>query len=100
MLTQSQFAAFLIKLAVAASLASILMRFARMQRILLKDERTVVERLQLAFTFSLVFGGSAAIRLFSRQYPAIDLALEGSVIAGMLGGYVSGLITGLCVSIP
>ncbi|MBV9268459.1 MAG: histidine kinase [Acidobacteriaceae bacterium] len=101
MLTQTQVAAFLIKVAVAASIASILMRFARMQKILLKDERTVSERLQLAFIFSLLFGGSAAVPILSRhQYPAIDLALEGSVIAGMLGGYVSGLITGLCVSVP
>lgn len=100
MLNQSQFAAFLIKVAVAASIASILMRFASMQRLLLKDERTVGDRLQLAFTFSLVFGGGAAIRVLSKQYQAVDLALEGSVIAGMLGGYVSGLITGLLVSIP
>ena len=34
------------------------------------------------------------------KYQAVDLALEGSVIAGILGGYVSGLITGLCASIP
>jgi two-component system, LytTR family, sensor kinase len=100
MLTQSQFAALLIKVAVAASMASILMRFARMQRILLRDERSISERLQLAFIFSLIFGSGAAIRFLSRQYQAIDLALEGSVIAGMLGGYVSGLITGICVSIP
>ncbi len=99
--TQPQFAAFLIKVAVAASIASILMRFATMQRLLLKDERSLGERLQLSFTFALVFGAGAAIRLLSRgQYPAIDLALEGSVISGMLGGYVSGLITGLVVCIP
>ncbi|MBV9405486.1 MAG: histidine kinase, partial [Acidobacteriaceae bacterium] len=77
------------------------MRFGRMQRILLRDERTVAERLQLAFVFSVLFGASAGVRILSHhQYPAIDLALEGAQIAGMLGGYVSGLVTGLCVSIP
>jgi two-component system LytT family sensor kinase len=61
----------------------------------------VADRLQLAFIFSLLFGASAAVRILSRhQYSAIDLALEGSVIAGMLGGYVSGLVTGLCASLP
>lgn len=98
--TQPQFAAFLIKVAVAASIASILMRFATMQRLLLKGERTVADRLKLAFTLAFVFGGSAAIRILSRQYSAVDLALEGSVISGMLGGYGSGLVTGICVSIP
>ncbi|MDQ2776086.1 MAG: histidine kinase [Acidobacteriota bacterium] len=101
MLAQPQVAALLIKVAVSASIASILMRFARIQKILLKDERTVSDRLLLAFIFSLLFGASAAARILSRhEYPAIDLALEGSIIAGMLGGYVSGLVTGICASLP
>ena len=100
MLSQQQLAALLIKVAVSASIASILMRFNRIQKILLRDDRTVGDRLQLAFIFSILFGASAGIRSLARQYPAIDLALEGSIIAGFLGGYVSGLITGICVSLP
>ncbi len=101
MLDQQQLAALLIKVAVSASIASILMRFASIQKILLRDERTVSDRLQLAFVFSVLFGASAGVRILSHhQYSAIDLALEGAVIAGMLGGYVSGLLTGLCVSVP
>ena len=100
MLTQQQLAALLIKVAVSASIASILMRFNRIQRILLRDDRTVGDRLQLAFIFSILFGAGAAIRGLTNQYPAIDLALEGAMIAGFLGGYVSGLITGICVSLP
>lgn len=99
--TQPQLAALLIKVAVSASIASILMRFASIQKILLRDERTIGDRLQLALIFSVLFGASAGVRILSHdQYPAIDLAMEGAVIAGMLGGYVSGLITGLCVSVP
>ncbi|HSU58473.1 MAG TPA: histidine kinase, partial [Bryobacteraceae bacterium] len=100
MLTQQQLAALLIKVAVSASIASILMRFARMQKILLLDERTVADRLQLAFIFSVLFGASAEVRILANQYAAIDLAMEGAIIAGMLGGYVSGLVTGLCVALP
>ncbi len=100
MITQQQLAALLIKVAVSASIASILMRFNRIQRILLRDDRTVSDRLQLAFIFSILFGASAGIHSLTNQYPAIDLALEGATIAGFLGGYVSGLITGLCVSLP
>ncbi len=101
MVTQQEIAAFLIKVAVSASIASILMRFGRIQKILLRDDRTVGDRVLLAFIFSVLFGATAGVRILSRnQYPAIDLTLEGSIIAGMLGGYVSGLITGLCVSIP
>jgi two-component system LytT family sensor kinase len=101
MLEKQELAALLIKVAVSASIASILMRFGRIEKILLRDERTVAERLQLALIFSIVFGATAEVRILSHnQYPAIDLALEGAQIAGMLGGYVSGLVTGICVSIP
>jgi two-component system, LytTR family, sensor kinase len=101
MLSLQQWASLLIKVAVSASIASILMRFGTIQKILLRDERTVRDRLQLALIFTILYGGSAGVRVLSHdQYPAIDLAMEGALIAGMLGGYVSGLITGLCVSIP
>lgn len=101
MLDKQAVAALLIKVAVSASIASILMRFGRIQKILLRDERTISDRVLLALIFSLLFGATAEIRILSHdQYPAIDLALEGAQIAGMLGGYVSGLVTGLCVSVP
>jgi two-component system LytT family sensor kinase len=101
MLNTQQLVALLIKVAVSASIASILMRFVTIQKILLLDERTVRDRLKLAFIFSVLFGASAGVRILSHdQYPAIDLAMEGALIAGMLGGYVSGLVTGLCVSVP
>ena len=77
------------------------MRFGPMQRMLLRDERTLRERLYLAFIFASLYGASAEFRILSNgKYQAIDLALEGSMIAGILGGYVSGLITGLVTSIP
>lgn len=101
MLNPQQLAALLLKVAVSASIASILMRFGPIQRILTRDERTLNDRLQLAFFFSVLFGASAVVRILSHHlYQAIDLAMEGAIISGMLGGYVSGLITGLCVSVP
>lgn len=100
-MNQQQVAALLIKVAVSASIASILMRFGRIQRILLREERTITDRMQLALIFSVLYVGGAVVRILSHNtYPALDLALEGAIIAGMLGGYVSGLVTGLCVSIP
>ena len=36
----------------------------------------------------------------SGSYQAVDLGLEGSLLAGLLGGYVTGLISGILISIP
>lgn len=101
MLEQQSLVDLLVKLAVAASVASILTRFTPIEKMLFRDERTLNQRLGLAFSFALIFGAGAAARILTRNsYRAIDLAMEASIIAGMLGGYVSGLITGICVSIP
>ncbi len=101
MVTEQQLAELLLKVAVAASIASIVMRLGFIQRMLLRDERSINDRIQLALIFSLLFAASAEVRILSHgTYQAIDLALEGAIISGILGGYVSGLITGLCVCIP
>lgn len=101
MLDERHLVALLLRIAVAASLASVLMRFRRIQDLILRDDRTVLQRLQLALVFSLIFGAGAEARILSHnQYQAIDLAFEASIIAGMLGGYVSGLVTGILVSLP
>jgi two-component system LytT family sensor kinase len=101
MLTEEHLVALLVKIAVAASVASILMRFRRIRRMLLRDERTVGERLLLALIFSVIFGAGETARIITpNQYQAIDLALESALICGLLAGYVSGLVTGICVSVP
>lgn len=101
MLEEQHLVALLVKIAVAASVASILMRFRHIRRILLHDDRTVAERLQIALIFSVIFGAGEIVRIVAKsQYQAIDLALESAFIAGFLAGYVSGLVTGICVSIP
>ena len=92
----------LVKLAVAASLASFLTRFGWFQRILMREDRMLSQRVQMALFCSLIFGAGVAARVVSRDnsYPAVDLGLEGSIVLGMLGGYVSGLTAGVVISIP
>ena len=101
MLEEQHLIALVVKIAVAASVASILMRFRTTQRLLLNDDRSLSGRLQLALVFSAIFGAGETARIMTQnQYQAIDLALESAVIAGLMAGYVSGLVTGICVSVP
>jgi two-component system LytT family sensor kinase len=90
----------LIRLGVVASLASILVRFGRFKTMLLREERTFNQRLLLALCFGTIFASGVAIRLVARSYKAIDLGLEGSLVAGLVGGYVAGLFSGILISIP
>jgi len=101
MLEEQQLVTLLLKLAVAASVASILMRFGRIQHLILSDERTLAQRIQLSLVIAAIFGAGSEARILSHDtYQAIDLALESAIIAGMLDGYATGLLAGICVSLP
>ena len=100
MLEPQQLLVLLLRLAVAASLASILSRFSAFQRMLMREERTLAQRVKLALSCSAAYGAGVATRVFSRTYQAVDLGLEGSLVAGMVGGYVTGLLAGVLISIP
>ena len=90
----------LVKLGVVASLASILVRSNAVKRMLMRESRTLSQRLQLALWFSASFGASVATRAVAPSYRAVDLGLEGCLLAGILGGYVTGLLSGILISIP
>jgi two-component system LytT family sensor kinase len=91
----------LVKLAVAASLSSILTRSGRFQRMLMREERTLIQRVQMAVVCAVIFGSGVFARVRNPDaYQALDLGLEGSLVMGMLGGYVTGLLSGVLISIP
>src|SRR5579862_5298962 len=91
----------LVKLAVAASLASILTRSGRFQRMLMREERTLAQRVQMALVCSVIFSAGVTARVANPMaYQALDLGFEGSLVMGMLGGYVTGLLAGVLISIP
>jgi two-component system, LytTR family, sensor kinase len=91
----------LVKLAVAAALASVLTRSAGFQRMLMREERTLAQRVFMAVVCAIIFGAGVAARVFTHDaYSAVDLGLEGSLVMGMLGGYVTGLVAGVLISLP
>ncbi len=91
----------LVKLAVAASLASILARSSRFLRMIMKEERTLNQRLELALVFALFFGASVATRIATHgTYGGVDVGMEGCLILGLIGGYFAGLTGGILISLP
>src|SRR5947209_269278 len=90
----------LVKLGVVASLASILTRSSGMKRALLRELRTLNQRVRFAVWSSAIFGAGVATRVTTGSYLAGDLGLEGSLLSGILGGYVTGLLAGVLISLP
>src|SRR5579862_1445581 len=96
-----QLSTLLLRVAVAASLASILSRFSAFQLMLMREDRTLVQRVKLALMFWVMYGASVLFRVLNpAKYDAVDLGLEGSLLSGMVGGYVTGLLSGILISIP
>jgi two-component system LytT family sensor kinase len=90
----------LAKLGVAAGIASVLARSNHFKAILMRENRTMSQRVKLALWLSIVYGASVAARVLNGNYGAADLSLEGSLLAGILGGYVTGLVSGILISVP
>lgn len=89
----------LIKVAAAASIASILSRSGKFLNLLLRDTRTIAENLELCLSVSLLCAAGSLVRLHS-AYSAADICFEASLICGIVGGYVSGLVGGVVCSLP
>src|SRR5215472_9464200 len=90
----------LVKVAAVAAVASVLARSSAFKRMLMREARTMNQRVMLSLWLSVVFATGAAIRVVTHRYEAADLGLEGSLIAGILGGYVTGLLSGVIISLP
>lgn len=90
----------LLKLGAVTALASFLVRSSSFKRMLMREQRTLTQRLMLAFSFAVIFGAGAAIRVALPSYQAVDLGLEASLLAGILAGYVTGLVSAVLMSLP
>src|SRR5437899_5467186 len=88
-----------VKLAVMAALATMLVRYRRFRHILIFERRDWPDR----FGFVLAFGLPLAAGVVSRLllgYTAADLTLEGSFLAGLIDGPYAGVTVGALVGLP
>jgi two-component system LytT family sensor kinase len=89
----------LVKLAVMAALATMLVRYRRFRHILIFERRAWPDRL----TFSLALGIPLMLAVAARlllHYDAADLTLEGSFLVGLIAGPYAGATVGALVGLP
>ncbi|HKD06645.1 MAG TPA: histidine kinase [Bryobacteraceae bacterium] len=91
----------LVKIGVMAAIASFGVRSRRVKRMLRREERTLDQRFRLALWFIALFLPGVAIRVITKgNYRALDLGFEGSLLAGITGGYFCGWVAGMAISLP
>ena len=82
-----------VKLAVMAALATMLVRYRRFRHILIFERRAWPDRLVFALSLAIPLTAGVAARLLL-HYDAADLTLEGSFIAGLIAGPYAGALVG------
>jgi two-component system LytT family sensor kinase len=89
----------LVKLAVMAAAATIVVRFRRFRHFLIFEHRPWPDRLIFALSLGfLLFAGVTARLLLG--YQAADLTLEGAFLAGLIDGPYLGVTVGVLVGLP
>src|SRR3954452_11569594 len=88
-----------VKLAVMAALATMLVRYRRFRHILIFERRDWGDRLILVMAMGLPLTAGVAARLLL-NYNAADLTLEGAFVVGLIAGPYAGAIVGLMVGLP
>ena len=88
-----------VKLAVVAALATMLVRYRRFRHILIFERRAWPDRLTFALALGIPLTAGVAARLLL-NYDAADLTLEGSFLAGLIAGPYAGALVGVMVGIP
>ena len=88
-----------VKLAVMAALATMLVRYRRFRHILIFERRDWPDRLIFVLSLGVPLTAGVASRLLL-GYKAADLTLEGAFLAGLIAGPYAGAIVGVMVGLP
>jgi two-component system, LytTR family, sensor kinase len=89
----------IVKLAVMAALATMLVRYRRFRHMLIFERRGWHERLVFVLALGIPLTAGVISRLLL-NYKAADLTLEGAFLAGVIAGPYAGAIVGAMVGLP
>jgi two-component system LytT family sensor kinase len=90
----------LVKLGVAAAVASALVRSKVFKNNLFREQRTVSQKIFLVLFAGLPFALGVVVRCSVRNFLAADLAFEAAVLIGVIAGRFAGVSAGILVSLP
>jgi two-component system LytT family sensor kinase len=90
----------LIKLGVAAAVSSALVRSLEFKNLLFREERTTAQKIYLALWFSIPIALGVWIRSLQKSFLAGDLSFETTLLLGVIGGRLTGVLGGGLIALP
>jgi two-component system LytT family sensor kinase len=90
----------LIKLGVAAAVASALVRSVEFKSLLFREDRTPAQKIYLVLWLGIPIALGVWIRSVNRSFFAGDLSFETTILLGVIGGRLSGMVGGALLALP
>jgi two-component system, LytTR family, sensor kinase len=90
----------LVKLGVAAAVASALVRSVEFKRLLFLEERTIKQKIYLVLWIGIPLAIGVWIRFSAKSFIAGDLSFETAILLGVIAGRFAGSMAGVLVSLP
>ncbi len=90
----------LVRLGVAAAVASALVRSRYFKGLLYGEDRSRHQAIHLALFIAVPFALGVVVRMSVRNFIAADLALESAILIGVIGGRAAGVVGGAMVALP
>jgi two-component system LytT family sensor kinase len=90
----------LIKLGVAAAVASALVRSVEFKSLLFREQRSVKQKIYLVLWIGIPLALGVWVRFSVHSFLAGDLSFETAVILGVIGGRICGMTGGALVAFP
>ena len=90
----------LVKLGVAAALASALVRSVEFKRLLFREERSIRQTVYLVLWVSIPLALGVWIRFSVKTFSAGDLTLETAILLGVVAGRFGGMLGGALLAFP
>ena len=90
----------LLKLGVAAAVSSALVRSLEFKKLLFREDRSTRQKVYLVLWFGIPIALGVWIRFIQRSFSAGDLSFETTLLLGVLGGRLSGVVGGSLIALP
>ena len=90
----------LIKLGVAAAVASVLVRSVEFKSLLFRESRALKQRIYLILWIGVPMALGVWVRFIQTSFLAGDLSFETTVLLGVIGGRFTGMVGGALLALP